>query len=125
MSSKFKIRNYLIRSKYNPKISNFAFSTLFQGNNGIIQLHDEVGTGRGRPPQMFSHQPYNGSKVDIFSLGDILFNLVTNRFGFEKATKQDLHYKYIIKNQIDKYWNFITEQINFILSQEFKDCFFQ
>ena len=118
-----KLGTILLDQNYNPKISNFAFSTLFQGNNGKIQLHDEVGTGRGRPPQIFSHQPYNGSKADIFSLGTILFNLVTNRFGFESAKRQDLVYKFIIKNQIDQYWNIITGQIDFNLSQEFKDLY--
>ena len=72
---------------------------------------------------MFDHQPYNGLKADIFSLGTILFNLVTNRFGFESATRQDLLYKFIIKNQIDQYWNIITGQIDFNLSQEFKDLY--
>ena len=118
-----KLENILLDQNFNPKISNFIFATLFHGINGIIQLHDEVGTNRRMPPQMFNHQPYNGSKADIFSLGTILFNLVTNRFGFDRATSQDFNYKFIINNKINEYWNSLSLYINFNLSQEFKDLY--
>ena len=45
------------------------------------------------------------------------------RFGFEKATSQDLNYKFIINNKINEYWNSVSLYINFNLSQEFKDLY--
>ena len=107
------------------KISNFAFATLFQVNNGIIQLNDRIGTIPYMPPQMFNNQPYNGSKADIFSLGVILFNLVTGRFGFNKADNHDPNYQFIRNNLINQYWNNLANEINNInnLSQEFKDLY--
>ena len=70
-----------------------------------------------------SHEPYNGSKADIFSLGTILFNLMTGKYGFKRATSQDLNYKYIRNNQINEYWKSVFPYINFNPSQEFKDLY--
>ena len=120
-----KLQNILLDQNFNPKISNFAFATLFQVNNGIIQLNDRIGTIPYMPPQMFNNQPYNGSMADIFSLGVILFNLVTGRFGFNKADNHDPNYQFIRNNLINQYWNNLANEINNInnLSQEFKDLY--
>ena len=40
-------------------------------------------------PEILLHKPYNGIKADIFSLGQILFNLVTGYLGFNNARKED------------------------------------
>ena len=96
--------NILLDQNFNPKISNFDFSTLFQGNNGIINLNDFVGEPIYAPPQIINRQTYNGSKADIFSLGVILFKLVTGMLGFKKADHNDAFYRFIIANQINNYW---------------------
>ena len=73
---------------------------------------------------MFNHQPYNGSKADIFSLGVILFNLVTGIRGFNEAKINDKFYRYILNNHINEYWNNLPNEINNLnLSQEFKDLY--
>jgi len=119
-----KLGTILLDQNFNPKISNFAFATLFQVNNGIIQLNDRIGTIPYMPPQMFNNQPYNGSMADIFSLGVILFNLVTGRFGFNNADNHDPNYQFIRNNLINQYWNSLPNEINnFNLSQEFKDLY--
>ena len=119
-----QLQNILLDQNFNPKISNFDIATLFQGNNGIIQLNDRIGTNHYMPPQMFNNQPYNGSKADIFSLGAILFNLVTGIRGFNEAKINDNFYRYILNNHIDEYWNHLPNEINNLnLSQEFKDLY--
>ena len=119
-----KLGTILLDQNFNTKISNFAFATLFRGNNGIIQLNDRIGTIPYMPAQMFNNQPYNGSMADIFSLGVILFNLVTGRFGFNKADNHDPNYQFIRNNLINQYWNSLPNEINnFNLSQEFKDLY--
>ena len=117
--------NILLDQNYNPKISNFDFSTLFQGNNGIINLNDRVGEPIYAPPQIINNQPYNGSKADIFSLGVILFKLVAGFFGFMKADRNDKYYRLIMANKIDKYWTSLPPvQINQLnLSPEFKNLY--
>ena len=119
------IYNILLDQNFNPKISNFDFSTLFQGNNGIINLNDPVGTPNYACPQIFNHQIYNGSKADIFSLGVILFILVVGMFGFKKADHNDENYRCIMNNQINNYWvSLAIAQINHLnFSQQFKDLY--
>ena len=117
--------NILLDQNFNPKISNFDFSTLFQGNNGIINLNDFVGEPIYASPQIINNQPYNGSKADIFSLGVILFKLVTGMLGFKKADHNDAFYRFIIANQINNYWTSLPPaQINHLnLSPEFKNLY--
>ena len=119
------IYNILLDQNFTPKISNFDFSTLFQGNNGIINLNDFVGTLHYTSPQIFKCKPYNGSKADIFSLGVILFILVVGMFGFKKADHNDEKYRCIMNNQINNYWvSLANAQINHLnFSQQFKDLY--
>ena len=118
-----KLETILLDQNFNPKISNFTFATMFQGNNGIIKLNKGIGTIPYVPPQIFINAVYNGSKADIFSLGVILFNLVTGKIGFKRATNEDLYYRHIRNNNINQYWNQLANHINFNLSQEFKNLY--
>ena len=88
-------------------------------------MNDFVGTPNYASPQIFKCKPYNGSKADIFSLGVILFNLVVGMFGFMEAKSNDKYYRWIMANQIDKYWSSLaTAQINHLnFSQQFKDLY--
>ena len=53
-------------------------------------------------PEILLNQPYNGIAADIFSLGQILFNLVTGKKGgFNAANDNDPYYRFIIKHQFD------------------------
>ena len=121
-----KLQNILLDHNYNPKISCFIFVTKFQQNNQPIMLNDFVGTMNYASPQIFSHNPYNGEKADIFSLGVILFILVTGILGFSKASKQDLYYRFIMLRFINKYWNTLNDHLansDINLSDEFKDLY--
>ena len=113
--------NILLDQDFNTKISNFNFSTLLIGNN----LNDFLGRSIYASPQILRGQAYNGSKADIFSLGVILFNLVAGKFGFDKADKNDICYRFIMANQIDGYWETLsTHHLNHQnFSQEFKDLY--
>ena len=59
------------------------------------QFKDEpiFSDGGGTPeyicPEMWESKKYNGIKSDIFSLGVVLFKLVTGKFGFKYANKYD------------------------------------
>ena len=90
-----KLDNILLDQNYNPIISNFDLAT----NNNVNALNDFAGTLTYSSPQIINHQVYNGFKTDIFSLGVILFNLVTGIMGFKKA------------NINDNLYNFISQQI--------------
>ena len=119
------LQNISLSSNYTPKINNFSWATFFQDNNGqSIILNDVVGNVIEMTPQMHNNQPYKGDKADIFSLGFILFNLVTGKNGFSRATNNDPYYTHIFNGHIDDYWNNLPDEIKKIkYSNDFKDLY--
>ena len=115
----------LLDQNFNPKISNFAFAKLFIKNNQVIQLTERVDTLNYMPPQMYNCQPYSGEKADIFSLGVILFNLVTGVNGFDTSKNDDPYYRLIMNGNINVYWKkvapFLKNANN--LSLDFKNLY--
>ena len=100
-----KTHNIFLDENFNPKIGDFGSSLkASETKNGKIELYGG-GTPEFRPPQIEEGGGIiNCIKVDIFSLGAILFNLVTNKYGFGVATGKDKLYKYIKNGNIPKYW---------------------
>ena len=72
--------------------------------------------------EVLKNQPYDGIKADIFSLGQILFNIVTAHFGFTSSASNNEFYKLIRLRNFELYWGFFA-QFNLNLSKEFKDLF--
>ena len=109
----------LLDENYNPKIAGFCLSCINMNN---LQ---SAGTKSYEAPEVLAHQPYNGIKADIFSLGQLLINLVTGQFGFLSPSKTDRYYRLIIEQKLDHYWHELHQinQINPDLSQEFKNLF--
>ena len=74
-------------------------------------------------PEILRHMPYDGKISDIFSLGHLLFNLVTGQFGFESSNENDKLYSLIIIKHYSKYWDFMLKIFAFDLSPSFKNLF--
>ena len=106
----------LLDENYNPKIAGFCLSCINMNN---LQ---SAGTKSYKAPEVLARQPYDGILADIFSLGQLLINLVTGQFGFHSSAPNDKYYRLIINQNIDYYWHEL-HQINLILSQEFKNLF--
>ena len=100
-----KMQNILVDEFFNPKICDFGFATEIKGKDGSGKLDQFLGTLNYAAPEIFLHRPYNGIKVDIFSLGVVLINLVTCKIGFVQATRKDKYYKYIMVKKYGQYWN--------------------
>ena len=108
--------NILLDGNYNPKISGFYLSCINANN-----LQDIHGITSYTAPELLLNQPYNGIQSDIFSLGQLLFVLVTGRLGFKHANQNDNFYRLIINPQNHaQYWEFFN---NLNLSQSFKNLF--
>ena len=90
--------NILLDDNYNPKITGLGLSCINMNN---LQVY---------------------SKADIFSLGQLLINLVTGQFGFLSPSKTDRYYRLIIEQKLDHYWHELQRN-NIVLSQVFKDLF--
>ena len=107
--------NILLDENYNPKITDFYISCMNMNN-----LQGHAGTKSYTAPEVLANQPYDGILADIFSLGQLLFILVTGQFGFKSSTPNDHFYGLIMAQNLDHYWQLIA---NHNLSQEFKDLF--
>ena len=102
--------------KYNPKICDFGFATHISD-----KLKDCLGTKRYAAPEIFKNKCYNGAKIDIFSLGVILFDIVTGLVSFKEAKYNDPLYKFIKGNNYNQFWNKLAQVKN--VSEEFKKLF--
>ena len=107
---------------FNPLICDFGYSYYFKDKEGLLTKY-RVGTKEFNPPEILMNKPYNGYKVDIFCLGIILFDLITNIYPFESSIKTDKNYSYIINKQYKEFWDNIEKEINYPLSNEFKNLF--
>ena len=81
-----------------------------------------LGTQQYAAPEILARHPYNGFKSDIFSLGQLLFNLVNGIFGFDSARNTDIYYNLIMLRNYDGYWHNQRFQ-NLNLSNNFKDLY--
>ena len=112
-----KLENILLDENYNPKIFGFYFSCLNANN---IQIY--LSTNPYAAPEIMENQPFNGIKCDIFSLGQLLFVIVTGMFGFRSANANDQHYNLIRNHQFNEYWQ--MEAFNGLnLSESFKNLY--
>ena len=115
-----KLSNILMDKDYNPVICDFGVSIIHPNSPKIIELS---GTrGYMAPEIILKKIPYNGTKADIFSLGVILFKLVTFKpvFYDPKLGIDDSQYKLIIGKKYQEFWDLLNvNKLN--LSEEFKE----
>ena len=111
------IWHIIFDENYIPKIFSFNLSRLNANN-----LQENFFRRNHVPPEAIQGKLYNGFRYDIFSLGQLLFNLVTGKIGFETALPTDQLYNLIRRQDYDKYWsNRQFQGLN--LSPSFKDLF--
>ena len=122
-----KLENFLFDGEnFTIKASDFGLSSqIIIDNNGKPKKQTgEVGTSFYKAPEMFKNKGYDGEKADIFSLGVILFNLRTGKFGFTEAKEDNDWYKYIKEGLINSYWEKIGQNVNITdLSEDFKNLY--
>lgn len=117
-----KADNILLDKSFNLKLSDFGFCTPLMGKEGDNKLSTPLGTLYYTAPEILEKKKYDGVKADIYSLGILLFILVTGKRIFIEARKTDGLYKFIIsKNYKD--FNLKIKSIFTNLSDEFLDLF--
>lgn len=70
------------------------------------------------PPEIYFNGMYT-PECDIFNLGVVLFQLMTNSLPFQSATRSDWWYKKIIKGDYSMYWKAFDKDESY--PQDFKD----
>ena len=120
-----KPENIMLDNKFEPNIIDFGFSTEFKNDNDeIIKLNAIQGTEKYKCPEIWEEKEYSGDKVDIFSLGVVLFNLVIGSLGFVTSEESDEYYNEIKTGTYEKYWKKISVVINKEeLSTDFKNLY--
>jgi serine/threonine protein kinase len=132
-----KLENILFDENLNIKLCDFGFSIIIPKNkNGKAKyLTGQYGTPEYTAPEIFENKPYDGEKIDIFSLGVILFNLRVCSFGFTTAkipqkipryslNIQEKLYKYIKEKNYPLYWKLLGGFVKLNgISEEFKNLY--
>ncbi|CAD8124676.1 unnamed protein product [Paramecium sonneborni] len=110
-----KPENILFDDEYNLKIADFGFATEYQGL--INDFHG--GTIPYMAPELLEKREYDGSKVDVFALGQILFIMMTGCFAFQKSNHSS--YKLIKEKNHQQFWQKMQNQLKRELPDNFKD----
>lgn len=71
-----KPENLLLDENFVLKLADFGFAGPMEGRDGSGFLHTRLGTKNYMAPEIHEGKPYNGSSVDLFALGIILFIMV-------------------------------------------------
>ncbi|XP_070240265.1 serine/threonine-protein kinase SIK3 isoform X4 [Bos mutus] len=82
-----KAENLLLDANLNIKIADFGFSNLFTPGQ---LLKTWCGSPPYAAPELFEGKEYDGPKVDIWSLGVVLYVLVCGALPFDGSTLQNL-----------------------------------
>ena len=76
-----KLENILLDKNENVKLCDFGFTREYEGN--LAHLQTFCGTVCYSAPEMLRGEKYAGEKVDVWSLGIILYALLTGELPFD------------------------------------------
>ena len=122
----------LTGNNHDIKLIDFGVATTFINNeNQKKKLIRKAGSPYYSAPEILEHKPYDGDKVDIFSIGALLFVLMTRRLAFAEARINNLSmnrekrlYKLIKQKKYDKYWETLDKYFDIKdIPQKFKNLF--
>lgn len=100
-----KLENIMFDKNGKLKLIDFGFATKLSGKHGDGVIAKYEGTFPYKAPEIAAKKPFKGHAADVFSLGTILFALVSKQFPFEEANKADNLYKLIKQQTYERYWN--------------------
>lgn len=109
-----KTENIMIDDEFNILFADFGFAS--KNSNSITTFR---GTEGYVPPEVYAKEEFNGIFADIFSLGVVLFVVVTGQMPFRTATPNDPYYKMLMGGEYDEFWG----KRNIKVSQNFKALF--
>merc|ERR1719166_310487 len=96
-----KPQNILLTSRFQVKIADFGSSKLF--NRQELMKTFRVGTKGYQAPEVLLRRGYT-LKCDIFSLGVLLFVILTKHPPFRQAISEDQWFRQIAKKQFGAFW---------------------
>merc|ERR1719166_230154 len=96
-----KPQNILLTSRFQVKIADFGSSKIF--NRQELMKTFRVGTKGYQAPEVLLRRGYT-LKCDIFSLGVLLFVILTKHPPFRQAISEDQWFRQIAKKQFGAFW---------------------
>ena len=109
-----KLENILVDDNMNLKVADFGFATFRKIHN----LKSYRGTMTYMAPEIKEGKTYDGTQIDMFSTGVILFIIVQGIFPFKEAKKDEYFYSLLFNKDYATYWKKTGGQN---LSDNFKD----
>ncbi|KAF2725610.1 kinase-like protein [Polychaeton citri CBS 116435] len=101
-----KLENILLDKHENVKLIDFGFTREYQGSTSYLQTW--CGTVCYSAPEMLKGEKYAGEKVDLWSLGIILYALLCGELPFDED--DDTATKALILHEEPKYPDYMPEQ---------------
>lgn len=95
-----KLENILIDSKLNFKLIDFGLSD----SGDLKHIQGAVGSPSYVAPEVLEELVYDGSKVDIFSMGVLVFIMVLGKFPHGTKILKDKYYSLIRAKRYDAYF---------------------
>ena len=87
------MENFFLDKNMNIKLADFG---LAKKTDSL--LHTRVGTQSYTAPEVYGKTAYSGPPVDVFSMGVILYIMITQYFPFLRAC--DYHHKNFFKDPV-------------------------
>ena len=100
-----KPQNLLLDSRFNIKLTDFGLSKVFESDADAIMKTTYVGTRGYQAPELLLDKPYDLA-CDIFSMGVVLFILITGYPPFEQAHYSDRWFRPLAKGDYNKFWKY-------------------
>jgi serine/threonine protein kinase len=100
---------------FNIKIADFGFAS------GKSINKTKAGTDEYMAPEILRRKKYKGSVADLFTIGIVLFMMVTKKRPFMKASLKDDFYKFLAFNKPEKFWEIHIKGYGSDFSEDIKD----
>ncbi|THX98230.1 kinase-like protein [Aureobasidium pullulans] len=108
-----KLENILLDKHGNVKLVDFGFTREYQGSTSYLQTW--CGTVCYSAPEMLKGEKYAGEKVDVWSLGIILYALLCGELPFDDDDENDT--KQRILKEDPKYPDYVPEGAKDLMSK--------
>ena len=108
-----KLENILLDKNENVKLCDFGFTREYEGKTNYLQTF--CGTVCYSAPEMLRGEKYAGEKVDVWSLGIILYALLTGELPFDDD--DDMVTKHKILSDEPKYPDAMSSEAKALIAQ--------
>ena len=116
--------NIMLDKDFTPIIIDFTFSKQYRDKDGnITPVTTRGGSDQYRAPEIYEGKELMDEKADVFSLGVVLFNLITSRKCFNSSKETDNRYRLIKQGNDNSYKSFWDRFKSLNLSKDFKDLY--